>query len=128
MVALIGIDDLGLEVNDEALFYIPGTLKYNTGQPEAQVKGLSSGGAFNTIATNDVSTAFGMTKFTLPLTEETALQVRKWISNGLNGNTVIVSGRDNFVLLGASVTNKPEFSPGVDSEVEVEFNGSVENA
>ena len=128
MANLIGIDDLGLEVNDEQLLYVPNTLKYAPGSPEATIKGLSSGGALNTIATRDVSTGFGIIKFTLPLTEETALQVRKWDANGLNGNTVAISGNDTFILIGATLMNKPEFSPGVDSEIEIEFHGAVENS
>lgn len=128
MTAEIGIADLILEVNDEKLFYRQGTLEYSPGLPEAKVEGLASGGGTTILATEDVSTAFGITKFTLPLTETTARQAREWKQNGLNANIVRVSGRDDFVLLNATLMNKTSFKVGVDSEIEIEFHGSAENS
>lgn len=127
MTAQTGIADAILEVNDEKLFYRAGTLEYSPGLPEAKVEGLSSGGGFNTLHTEDVATAFGIIKFTLPLTETSAKQAREWKERGLTNNIVRVSGRDDFVLLGATLMNKNLFKVGVDSEIEIEFQGNVEN-
>lgn len=128
MTAQTGIADLIVEVNDEKLFYRQGTLEYSPGLPEAKVEGLASGGGTSILATEDVSTAFGIVKFTLPLTETTARQAREWKENGLNANIVRLSGRDDFVLLNATLMNKNLFKVGVDSEIEIEFHGSAENA
>lgn len=128
MTAETGIANLIVEVNDEKLFYRQGTLEYSPGHPEAKIEGLATGGRTKIIATEDVSTAFGFVKFTLPLTETTAEQVREWKENGLNANIVRLSGRDNFVLLNATLMNKVEFKVGVDSEIAIEFHGSTENS
>ncbi len=128
MTAETGIADLIVEVNDEKLFYRQGTLEYSPGLPEAKVEGLATGGSTAILATEDVSTAFGVVKFTLPLTETTAAQAREWKENGLNANIVRLSGRDSFVLLNATLMNKNEFKVGVDSEIAIEFNGSAENS
>lgn len=128
MGAQEGIADLIVEVNDEKLAYRQGTLEYSPGQPEAKIEGLASGGGTSIIATQDVSTAFGIVKFTLPATPDTVLQVRQWKENGLNANTVRLSGLDDFVLLNATLMNKNEIKIGVDSEIAVEFHGSTENS
>jgi len=127
MTAHTGIADLIVEVNDEKLFYRQGTLEYSPGLPEAKIEGVPSGGGVAILATEDVSTAFGIVKFTLPLTEITAKQAREWKQNGLNANIVRLSGRDDFVLLNATLMNKTLFKVGVDSEIEIEFHGSTEN-
>lgn len=127
MVARTGIADLIVEVNDEKLFYRQGTLEYSPGLPEAKVEGLSSGGGLGILATEDSSTGFGIVKFTLPLTDTTAKQAREWKENGLNANIVRLSGRDDFILLNATLMNKNLFKVGVDSEIEIEFHGSAEN-
>ena len=127
MTAQIGIANLIVAVNNEKLFYRQGTLEYSPGRAEAKIEGLASGGSTSILATQDVSTAFGFVKFTLPLTETTAKQARLWADNGLNSNVIRVSGRDDFTLLNATLMNKTVFKPGVDSEIEIEFHGSTEN-
>lgn len=128
MTGLVGIADLILEINDEKIFYRMGTLSYDTGEPEIKVEGLAAGGGTKHIATVDASTAFGMVKVTVPVTIDTVKQVREWKANSVNGNTVRISGDDDFVLLDASLINKIEIKPGVDSEIALEFHGTKENS
>lgn len=128
MSSEIGIADLILEVNDEKLFYRQGSLEYSPGLPEAKIEGLSTGGGICILATEDVSTGFGIVKFTMPLTPTTAKQAREWKANGLSANVVRLSGKDDFVLLNATLMNKTNFKVGVDGEVEIEFHGSTENS
>ena len=125
----IQISDATLLVNNEAVSYLPNTLKYTEGKGEQKVRALSAGGGkTEQVVSNDLESNFSTVKFGLAVTVETIAQVREW-KERLNANTIQITaqnveGRLSKTIASAIITNDPEIGLGAETSIDVEFRGA----
>lgn len=126
------LNNVAIQVNDEAVAYEGNTLSYQDGFGEYNVRNaVVGGGQTEQIFSEDLTTKFGMVKFSLPSTEDSAALVREW-KNNLNNNLVVLSSSTggaqftrNFTQ--ASIQGDPEVNLSTDGTVEIEFRSNPAN-
>lgn len=116
-----------VEVNNDVISIVPGSLLFNTGYGENKVRVASAGGRSKEIfISQDVTTQLGMVTFKLITSKPNVDSITDWVglSQDLNGNTItLVDGDFTESFSEMFVTNNPEQSTGPDGEVEVKFEG-----
>ncbi len=127
MVAVRGLADLAVEINDQLIEIKPNSLSFKGGLGEVNVRHQSGGGeAGSTVITEDNESKIGMVKFSLISTAPNADIINEWarITRDLNGNVIRLSGPGltrNFAEM--RLTSDPEVAVGSDADFEVTFEG-----
>lgn len=120
------LNDVAVLVNNDITAYEANTLSYADGFGEYSVRNaVVGGGQTEQVFSQDLSTQFGMVKFSIPATEDSAALVRAWKSNR-NNNVVELqsaSGSAQFtrIFTQASIQGDPEVNLSTDGTVEIEF-------
>lgn len=116
-------------INDVAIFYKAGTGSYTAGTPERTTRNEVSGVNKRVVHAADLSTAFGMIKFTLDNTADNIEEFRT-LANTFNLHTVSAIGNTEDgtadfggTLKNAVISNRPEINFSTDGEVEIIFQG-----
>lgn len=115
-----------VEVNNDVVAIVPGSLIFNPGSGENKVSVASAGGRSKEIyIAQDVTTQLGMVTFKLITSEGNVDSITKWLNlSDLNGNTItLVDGGFTQEFSEMFVVNNPELTTGPDGEVEVKFEG-----
>jgi len=121
------LNNVAILVNNDVIAYEANTLSYHDGIGEYSVRNaVVGGGQTEQIFSEDLSTRFGMVKFSLPSTEDTATLIREWKFN-INNNVVELqssTGGAQFtrIFTQASILDNPELNMSTDGVVEVTFN------
>ena len=115
-------------INNKTLAIVPGSLVYEDGHPEINVRALSSGGGkVESVHTINAENAVSMVKFKLALTDDLDELGAKW-KRQVGENVIFFVEKIGQVSVkrvfeGMSFTNKPEKNPSADGSAEFEFKG-----
>lgn len=119
------LNNVSILVNNDIIAYEANTLSYNDGIGEYSVRNAVVGGEeTEQIFSEDLSTKFGMVKFSMPSTLDSAKLVREWKFNKNNNVIELQSSTGgNFakIFTQSSILGNPEFNLSTDGSVEVEF-------
>ena len=123
MAILPGIAQAILEVNNEKIAYIAGSLTISLGTPVIDVVSVNVGGTLENVHTVDSESGVAMAKFSIRSTQNVLRIVSPW--RGIAANTIRLSDNNGFTvaITEASRTSSPEYSTGTDGAVEIEFKG-----
>ena len=125
-MALQTLSNPVVNVNGADVGIVPNSVSYKRGTGDRKIKSQATGGVSQPIVTIDAETKISVVKFKMHNTEANFTLVEEW--SALNGVTVTLTEGVLFsaVFNGMIIINDPEFTLGVDGEVEVEFNGAPE--
>lgn len=115
-----------LKINNETISYEPNTLVYGSGKGDRKVSPqVDGGGRVSHVFSNDISTAFGMVKFSLRVTVNNRRKYETLHTNE-EKNVIKLTMPDGTpeIFEEMAIVNQPEFDAGVDGLIELEFNGS----
>jgi hypothetical protein len=119
------LNNIAILVNNDIIAYEANTLSYADGFGEFSVRNaVVGGGQTEQIFSEDLATKFGMVKFSLPSTNDSAKLVRDWKSNRNNNVVEIMSatgGDFTRIFTQASIQGDPEVNLSTDGNVEIEF-------
>lgn len=127
---MIQLTDATLLVNNEAVGYLPNTLKFREGLGEQKVRSVAiGGGKTEQVYAQDLETNVGMVAFELPATIDNIALARKWKTSG-NRNVVSIAGSTldgdvnrSFTL--CAVTNDYDVEIGTDTSIPIEIHGNA---
>ena len=119
------LNNVAILVNNDVVAYEANSLSYDDGFGEYNVRNaVVGGGETEQVFSEDLATKFGMVKFTLPSTEESAKLVREW-KNNKNNNVVELLGTKGSdftrIFTQASYQGTAEVNISTDGTVEVEW-------
>jgi len=122
------MNDITILVNNVPVAYTADSLSWKDGFGNYSVRNaVVGGGQTERIFSKDLSSKFGMVKFTMPTTAENEGLKRKWKANDDN-NTVELVGPagSNFtrVFTQSSILEDPESSAATDGNIDIEFNSN----
>jgi len=116
-----------VEVNNDVIAIVPGSLSFNSGYGENKVKVASAGGNSKELyISQDVETQLGVVTFKLISAKHNIDKIDEWVklTSELNGNTINLSNADfTRAFTEMAVVNNPEVGSGTDAEVEIKFEG-----
>lgn len=122
------LNNVAILVNNDIVAYEANTLSFNDGIGEYNVRNAVVGGEqTEQVFSEDLSTKFGMVKFTMPSTIDSAKLVRQWKFNKNNNVVELQSstgGNFTRIFTQASILGNPELNLSTDGTVEVEFNSN----
>lgn len=124
------ISDPSIVVNNEPIGIVPNSVKFKEGLGEQKMRAASTGGG-NTIPvySEDVTTNFGMIKFSMYNDIDSIENARKWKKNK-NSNVVTLTGKDpsgktiTRTFLNAAIMNDYEADLSAEGVLELEFTSS----
>lgn len=120
------LNNVAILVNNDIIAYEANSLSYDDGFGEFNVRNaVIGGGQTEQVFSEDLATRFGMVKFSLPSTDDSAKLVREW-KNNKNNNVVELqssTGGANFtrIFTQASIQGTAEVNLSTDGTVEIEF-------
>lgn len=123
-MAVIGLSNLTLFVNNINIFYKPNSLTYKEGLGEQKVRTHTGGGGkTETVFTVDAESKFSTVKFALFPESRSQELIRIWHGLG-NANVITISG-EGFTRTFAymALVTDPEIALGADTSYELEFHG-----
>lgn len=115
-----------MEINNNAISYVPGSLSHNEGAGDTKVRiGTTGGGSTQVYFSEDVESQFSVVKFSLIPTETNIKLIREWrAANRINGSVINLSdGTYTQAYTEMALIASPEINTGPDGEIEIEFNG-----
>jgi len=119
------LNDIVILVNNVQVAYTADSLSWKDGFGEYAVRNaVVGGGQTEQVFSKDLSTKFGMVKFSMPTTEENENFKRAWKANDNNNVVELVgpTGADfTKVFTQASILEDPESSAATDGNIEIEF-------
>ncbi len=122
------LNNVAILVNNVIVAYEANTLSYDDGIGEYSVRNAVVGGEqTEQVFSEDLSTRFGMVKFSMPSTIDSAKLVRQWKFNKNNNVVELQSstgGNFTRIFTQASILGNPEVNLSTDGSVEVEFNSN----
>ena len=122
------LNDIILLVNNEQVAYTPDSLSWSDGFGEYSIRNaVVGGGQTEQIFSKDLSTKFGMVKWSMPTIDENEAYKRAWKSND-NNNVVELVGPPGStfskIFTQAAMTNDPESTAATEGQIEVTFNSN----
>ena len=121
------LSNVVVSVNNTAIAYVVGSLKYNEGLGESkQIAQAAGGGAVVIANADDVSTKIGKVSFELLPTASNISLARAWKVNG-NANVVKLSASGNAFnksFTGAAIVNEYEVGLSADGKLGLNFEGN----
>ena len=122
------LNNVAILVNNDIIAYEANTLSYDDGIGEYSVRNAVVGGEqTEQIFSEDLATKFGMVKFSMPSTIDSAKLVRQWKFNKNNNVVELQSstgGDFTRIFTQASILGNPEINLSTDGSVEIEFNSN----
>lgn len=125
---MIQVVDATVLVNNEAIPYLPNTLKCTEGLGEQQVRAMSvGGGKTEQVFSRNVESNIGRVMLELPTTPEMIERARAWKTNGNQNVVQIATGRDpegkefSRTYNGAALISDYEIEIGSDTTISIEF-------
>ena len=119
------LNNVAILVNNDIIAYEANTLSYADGFGEFNVRNaVIGGGQVEQVFSEDLATKFGMVKFSLPSTDDSAKLVREWKNNRNNNVVELMSatgGNFTRIFTQSSIQGDPEVNLSTDGTVEVEF-------
>lgn len=123
-MAVRGLSNLTLHINNMNIFYKPNSLVYKEGLGEQKVRTHSGGGGkTETVFTEDAESKFSVVKFALFPEARSQELIRIW--HGLANANVITIGGTGFTrtFTFMALVTDPEIALGADTSYELEFHG-----
>jgi hypothetical protein len=119
------LNDISILVNDVQVAYTADSLSWKDGLGEYQIRNaVVGGGQTEQVFSKDLSTKFGMVKFSMPTTEENEKFKRAWKTNN-NANVVELLGPSGSkfakIFTSAAILEDPESNAATDGNIEIEF-------
>lgn len=119
------LNDITILVNNEQVAYTADSLSWKDGAGEYNVRNaVVGGGQTEQVFSKDLSTKFGMVKFSMPTTTENEANKRKWKAND-NNNVVELIGPVGAgftkIFTQAAILEDPESNAATDGNIELEF-------
>jgi hypothetical protein len=119
------LNDIAILVNNQQIAYTGDSLSWKDGFGDYAVRNaVVGGGQTEQVFAKDLSTKFGMVKFSLPSTVENEAFKRAWKANDNNNVVELIGpGTTNFtkIFTQASILEDPETSAATDGNIEIEF-------
>lgn len=122
------LNDIVILVNNVQIAYTADSLSWKDGFGDYNIRNaVVGGGQTEQVFSKDLSTKFGMVKFSMPSTVDSEKDKRAWKSND-NNNVVELIGPSgsNFsrIFTQAAIIEDPETSAATDGNTEIEFNSN----
>ena len=119
------LNDISILVNDVQVAYTADSLSWKDGLGEYQIRNaVVGGGQTEQVFSKDLSTKFGMVKFSMPTTIENEKFKRAWKTNN-NANVVELFGPSDSkfakIFTSAAILEDPESNAATDGNIEIEF-------
>lgn len=119
------LNDIVILVNNVQVAYTADSLSWKDGFGDYNIRNaVVGGGQTEQVFSKDLSTKFGMVKFSMPTTEENEANKRAWKAND-NNNVVELVGPpgSNFakVFTQGAILEDPESNAATDGNIEIEF-------
>lgn len=119
------LNDIIILVNNVQVAYTADSLSWKDGFGDYSIRNaVVGGGQTEQVFSKDLSTKFGMVKFSMPTTEENEANKRAWKGND-NNNVVELIGPpgSNFtkIFTQAAIMDDPESNAATDGNIEIEF-------
>jgi hypothetical protein len=125
------LSDAAITVNNESIAVVPGSVVFDEGLPEYDVKAASTGGGgTEAVFSQDITTGFGSVRFKLHTTPDNIEAARVWKANKAT-NVVGIAGKagDGTRLTRtcshAAILGKYSVSLEPDGEIEIDFAGDT---
>ena len=122
------LNNVAILVNNDIIAYEANTLSYKDGFGEFNVRNaVVGGGQTEQVFSEDLATKFGMVKFSLPSTEDSAKLVRQWKNNRNNNVIELMSatgGNFTRIFTQGAIVGDPEVNLSTDGTVEIEFSSN----
>lgn len=119
------LNDIVILVNNVQIAYTADSLAWKDGFGDYNVRNaVTGGGQTEQVFSKDLSTKFGMVKFSIPTTEENEANKRAWKANDNNNVVELIgpSGTDfTKIFTQASILEDPESNAATDGNIEIEF-------
>jgi hypothetical protein len=114
-----------VEVNNDVIAIVPGSLVFNIGYGETKNRIAAAGGSKEFYTSQDVTTQVGTVTFKLITAKKNVDLITDWVEKTKsNGNTITLADTNYTEEFSEMiVVNSPEISTGPDGEVEVKFEG-----
>lgn len=128
MTATRGLSTPTIQVNDQVVPYLSGTLEFKDGRGETMVRPQTTGGrGVSNVITRNTETQKSMVKFSVATTQLAVQQIDAWLLNNDGpGNTIRLSGEGTTRgYRNCFLTNDPSFTTGSDGTTEVIFEGDI---
>lgn len=119
------LNDITVLVNNNQIAYTADSLSWKDGFGDYKVRNAVAGaGRTEQIFSKDLSTRFGMVKFSMPSTPENEANKRAWKVND-NNNVVELIGPPGSgftkIFTQAAIIADPETSAATDGNIDIEF-------
>lgn len=119
------LNDITVLVNNNQIAYTADSLSWKDGLGEFAIRNAVAGaGQTEQIFSQDLSTKFGMVKFSMPSTPENEANKRAWKVN-LNNNVVELIGPPGSgftkIFTMAAIIADPETNAATDGNIDIEF-------
>lgn len=119
------LNDIVILVNNVQIAYTADSLSWKDGFGDYNIRNaVVGGGQTEQVFSKDLSTKFGMVKFSTPTTEESEKNKRAWKANN-NGNVVELIGPSGStfakIFTSAAILEDPESNAATDGNIEIEF-------
>lgn len=122
------MNDITILVNNQPVAYTGDSLSWKDGFGEYAVRNaVIGGGQTEKIFSKDLTSKFGMVKFSMPTTTENEGLKRDWKVNDDNNVVELIGPAGSGftkVFSKAAILEDPESSAATDGNIEVEFNSN----
>lgn len=119
------LNDISIMVNNVQVAYTADSLSWKDGLGEYSIRNaVVGGGQTEQVFSKDLSSKFGMVKFSMPTTDENEGNKRDWKSND-NNNVVELIGPSGStftkIFTQGAILEDPESNAATDGNIEIEF-------
>lgn len=119
------LNDIVILVNNVQVSYTADSLSWKDGFGDYSIRNaVVGGGQTEQVFSKDLSTKFGMVKFSMPTIQENEDNKRAWKSNDNNNVVELIgpSGSDfTKIFTMAAILEDPESNAATDGNIEIEF-------
>ena len=123
------LSDAAITVNDESVAIVAGSVEFDEGLPEYDVKAASTGGGgTESVFSQDITTGFGAIRFKVHVTPDNIEAARQWKANKAT-NVVGIAGKSGDgtrltrTCSHAAILGKYSVPLDPDGEIDIDFSG-----
>ena len=113
-----------VEISNVIVDVVANSVSYKGGRGDKTVKSQLSGGIATPVTTVDASTKIGMVKMKMLSTKANIDKIEAWLASNSGLAIGLSEGAFNKNFSNMTITNDPELALGVDSEIELDWQGS----
>lgn len=119
------LNDISIMINNVQVAYTADSLSWKDGLGDYSIRNaVVGGGQTEQVFSKDLSSKFGMVKFSMPTTDENEGNKRDWKLND-NNNVVELIGPSGStftkIFTQAAILEDPESNAATDGNIEIEF-------